>query len=47
MLASDADGDRANALLREAAPDVVVFAPSMAAPPSYAAPRSPGSTRRS
>jgi L-arabinose isomerase len=36
-LASDADGDRANALLREARPDVVVFAPSMAAPPSYAA----------
>ncbi len=37
MLASDADGERANALLREARPDVVVFAPSMAAPPSYAA----------
>lgn len=36
-LASDADGDRANALLREARADVVVFAPSMAAPPSYAA----------
>ena len=36
-LASDADGERANALLREAAPDVVVFAPSMAAPPSYVA----------
>jgi L-arabinose isomerase len=34
-LASDADGERANTLLREAAPDVVVFAPSMAAPPSY------------
>jgi L-arabinose isomerase len=37
MLASDADGARANAVLREARPDVVVFAPSMAAPPSYAA----------
>ena len=37
MLASDAEGDRANALLREARPDAVVFAPSMAAPPSYAA----------
>jgi L-arabinose isomerase len=37
MLASDADGVRANALLREARPDAVVFAPSMAAPPSYAA----------
>ncbi len=37
MLVSDADGDRANTLLREARPDVVVFAPSMAAPPSYAA----------
>ena len=36
-LASDADGERANALLREARADVVVFAPSMAAPPSYAA----------
>ena len=36
-LASDADGERANALLREARPDVVVFAPSMAAPPSYVA----------
>jgi L-arabinose isomerase len=36
-LASDADGDRANALLRDARPDVVVFAPSMAAPPSYVA----------
>jgi L-arabinose isomerase len=37
MLTSDAEGDRANALLREARPDVIVFAPSMAAPPSYAA----------
>ena len=37
MLVSDADGDRANTLLRESRPDVVVFAPSMAAPPSYAA----------
>jgi L-arabinose isomerase len=37
MLASDADGERANALLRESRPDVVVFAPTMAAPPSYAA----------
>jgi L-arabinose isomerase len=36
-LASDADGERANALLHEARPDVVVFAPSMAAPPSYVA----------
>lgn len=36
-LASEADGDQANALLRRARPDVVVFAPSMAAPPSYAA----------
>jgi L-arabinose isomerase len=36
-LASDADGERASALLREANVDVVVFAPSMAAPPSYAA----------
>ena len=36
-LASDADGARANAVLREARPDVVVFAPSMAAPPSYVA----------
>jgi L-arabinose isomerase len=36
-LASDDDGVRANALLREARPDVVVFAPSMAAPPSYVA----------
>ena len=37
MLTSDAEGDRANAILREARPDVVVYAPSMAAPPSYAA----------
>jgi L-arabinose isomerase len=36
-LASDADGDRANGLMRESRPDVVVFAPSMAAPPSYVA----------
>ena len=36
-LASDADGERANALLRDARVDAVVFAPSMAAPPSYAA----------
>jgi L-arabinose isomerase len=36
-LASDDDGARANELLREARPDVVVFAPSMAAPPSYVA----------
>jgi L-arabinose isomerase len=36
-LASDEDGDRASALLREARPDVVVVAPSMAAPPSYVA----------
>src|SRR4051812_34216857 len=37
MLASDADGDRANAVLRAAGADVVVYAPTMAAPPSYAA----------
>jgi L-arabinose isomerase len=37
MLTSDAEGERANALLRERRPDAVVFAPSMAAPPSYAA----------
>ncbi len=36
MLASEADGDSANVVLREARPDVVVYAPSMAAPPSYA-----------
>ena len=36
MLASEADGDRANAVLRQARPDVVVYAPTMAAPPSYA-----------
>ena len=35
MLASDADGDRANAVLRAARPDAVVVAPTMAAPPSY------------
>jgi len=35
MLASDADGDRASATLREARPDAVVVAPTMAAPPSY------------
>lgn len=37
VLTTDAEGDRANAILREARPDVVVYAPSMAAPPSYAA----------
>ena len=37
MLASEADGDRANELLRAAQPDVIVYAPTMAAPPSYAA----------
>ena len=37
MLTSEAEGEQASALLREAAPDAVVFAPSMAAPPSYAA----------
>ncbi len=37
MLTSDAEGEQANALLRGARPDAVVFAPSMAAPPSYAA----------
>ena len=36
MLASDADGERANAFLRDAGADVVVYAPTMAAPPSYA-----------
>ena len=35
MLASDEDGDRANATLREARLDAVVVAPTMAAPPSY------------
>ena len=37
MLTSDAEGQRANGILRDGAPDVVVFAPTMAAPPSYAA----------
>lgn len=37
MLTSDDEGDHANALLREAEPAAVVFAPSMAAPPSYVA----------
>jgi len=37
MLTTDAEGDRANELLRASRPDAVVFAPSMAAPPSYAA----------
>ncbi len=37
MLTSDADGERANEVLREGLPDVVVYAPTMAAPPSYAA----------
>jgi L-arabinose isomerase len=37
MLVSDAEGDQANALLHEHRPDAVVFAPSMAAPPSYVA----------
>lgn len=36
MLASEADGNEANALLRTARLDAVVFAPTMAAPPSYA-----------
>ena len=36
MLASDADGAAANALLRISRIDVVVFAPAMVAPPSYA-----------
>ncbi len=36
MLASEADGDRVNATLRQARPDVVVYAPTMAVPPSYA-----------
>jgi L-arabinose isomerase len=35
MLASEADGDRANAKLRDARLDAVVVAPTMAAPPSY------------
>jgi len=35
MLASDADGDRANATLRDSRLDAVVVAPTMAAPPSY------------
>jgi L-arabinose isomerase C-terminal domain len=37
MLTSEAEGEQAGVTLREAAPDAVVFAPSMAAPPSYAA----------
>ena len=37
MLTSDAEGEAANAILREGRPDVVVYAPTMAAPPSYAA----------
>jgi L-arabinose isomerase len=37
MMASDTDGDRANALLREADANVLVYAPTMAAPPSYVA----------
>ena len=36
LLASDAEAERANRMLRDAAPDVVVFAPAMVAPPSYA-----------
>jgi L-arabinose isomerase len=36
FLASDEDGDRANATLRDADLDAVVYAPTMAAPPSYA-----------
>ena len=35
MLASDEDGDRANAVLRETRLDAIVVAPTMAAPPSY------------
>ena len=37
MLTSEAEGDRANAILRGSRPDVIVYAPSMAAPPSYTA----------
>ena len=37
MLTTDTEGDEANRLLREANPHVVVYAPTMAAPPSYAA----------
>lgn len=37
LVASDDDGRRANAAFRDAAVDAVVFAPVMAAPPSYAA----------
>lgn len=37
LVASDDDGRRANAMFRDAAVDAVVFAPVMAAPPSYAA----------
>lgn len=36
MLASEADGAAANALLGESDLDVIVFAPAMVAPPSYA-----------
>ena len=35
MLASDSDGEAANARLRDAGIDVLVFAPAMVAPPSY------------
>ncbi len=37
MLTSDAEGQKANGILRDGRADVVVFAPTMAAPPSYAA----------
>ena len=36
LLSSDADADRANEVFRSSGPNVLVFAPSMAAPPSYA-----------
>jgi len=37
LIASDDEGRRANVAFRDAAVDVIVFAPVMAAPPSYAA----------
>jgi L-arabinose isomerase len=37
LIAGDEDGRRANALFRAAAVEVILFAPVMAAPPSYAA----------
>lgn len=36
LVENDMDGEEAAALFREARPDAIVFAPAMAAPPSYA-----------